>query len=79
MIVIGVLEAKTHLSELLDRAASGEEILITKRGKAIARLVSAEPFERKRAQEAYEKLIELRKGTTLGGLSWTALRDEGRR
>jgi prevent-host-death family protein len=79
MTTIGALEAKTHLSELLDRAARGEEIVITKHGKPVARLVGAESFDRKRAHEAYEKLIELRKGTTLGGLSWKALRDEGRR
>ncbi len=79
MTVIGALEAKTHLSELLDRAASGEEIVITKHGKPVARLVGAQPFDRKRAEEAYKKLIELREGTTLGGLSWKALRDEGRR
>jgi prevent-host-death family protein len=74
-----VLEAKTQLSELLDRAANGEEIVITKHGKPVARLVGAVPFDRARAQAAYDKLIELRQGSTLGGLSWKALRDEGRR
>jgi len=36
---VGAFEAKTHFSELLDRAERGEEILITKRGKAVARLM----------------------------------------
>ena len=31
--------AKTHLSELVDRAAKGEEIVIAKAGNALARLV----------------------------------------
>lgn len=34
-------EAKTHLLRLLDEAAAGEEIEITKRGRPVARLVSA--------------------------------------
>lgn len=38
-MVINVHEAKTHLSRLLDRAASGEEIVIARAGKPIARLM----------------------------------------
>jgi prevent-host-death family protein len=34
-----VHEAKTHFSELLDRARRGEEVIIAKAGKAYARLV----------------------------------------
>ena len=39
---VGVHEAKTHLSRLLDEVASGHEIEITNRGRAVARLVPAE-------------------------------------
>ncbi len=39
MTVINVHEAKTHLSRLLARAAGGEEIVIAKAGKPVARLV----------------------------------------
>ena len=35
MIEVGAFEAKTHLSALLEKVKSGEEVLITKRGKAI--------------------------------------------
>jgi hypothetical protein len=35
-------------------------------------------IERERADKAFEKLKQLRTRTTLGGLSWKALRDEGR-
>ena len=38
-MVINVYEAKTHLSKLLDRAAGGEEIVLGKSGKPLARLV----------------------------------------
>ena len=36
---VNVYEAKTHLSQLLDRAAAGEEIVIARNGRPIARLV----------------------------------------
>lgn len=36
---VGLYEAKTHLSSLVDRAAEGEEIVISKSGKPKARLV----------------------------------------
>lgn len=38
-MVINVYEAKTQLSKLLDRAAGGEEIILGKSGKPMARLV----------------------------------------
>ena len=37
---VGVHEAKTHLSRLLDDVAGGEEVLITRRGEPVARLVA---------------------------------------
>jgi prevent-host-death family protein len=36
---VGLYEAKTHLSSLVDRAARGEEIVISKSGRPRARLV----------------------------------------
>ena len=36
---VGVHEAKTNLSKLLERVSAGEEIAITRRGEEIARLV----------------------------------------
>lgn len=40
---VGVHEAKTHLSRLLDQVAAGEEIEITNRGRVVARLVGPVP------------------------------------
>ena len=79
MFTVGVFEAKTHLSSLLERVERGEEVLITRHGKAVARLVPAAVAERARVDEAIAKLKSLRAGSTLGGLSWRELRDEGRR
>ncbi len=41
MSTISLAEAKARLSELIDRAEAGEEICITRRGKAVARLLPA--------------------------------------
>ncbi|MGH8575455.1 MAG: type II toxin-antitoxin system Phd/YefM family antitoxin [Gammaproteobacteria bacterium] len=79
MITVGAFEAKTHLSTLLERVSQGEEIVITRHGKAVARLVPAAAADRSRIDQAIAKLKALRKGCTLGGLSWKELRDEGRR
>lgn len=37
---VNVYQAKTHLSQLLDRAAAGEEIIIARAGRPVARLVA---------------------------------------
>lgn len=44
--VINVHEAKAHLSELLERAHAGEEIVLSKYGKPYARLVPLEKLEK---------------------------------
>ena len=41
---VNVHEAKTHLSRLLERVESGEEIVIARAGKPIARLVPLVPL-----------------------------------
>jgi antitoxin (DNA-binding transcriptional repressor) of toxin-antitoxin stability system len=39
---VTLADAKTHLSELTERAAAGEEVIITKRGKPVARISQPE-------------------------------------
>lgn len=39
MDTVNLYEAKTHLSKLVERAAAGEEIVIAKAGRPLARLV----------------------------------------
>lgn len=79
MITVGAFEAKTHLSALLDKVEQGEEVLITKRGKPIAKLVPARVGDAAELEGVVARLKELRRKTTLEGLSWRELRDEGRR
>jgi prevent-host-death family protein len=47
---IGILEAKTHLSSCVDRALAGEEVVLTRHGKRLVKLVPVEPQARRRAQ-----------------------------
>ena len=78
MITVGAFDAKTHLSMLLDRVAAGEEVVITRHGKPVARMIGADAAEFGRREQVVARLRELRKTTRLDGLSWKALRDEGR-
>jgi len=48
-MVVNIHEAKTQLSRLLARVAAGEEIIIAKAGKPVARLVGYQGKERRRA------------------------------
>ena len=43
---VQIAQAKAHLSALLDRVEAGEEIIIARRGRAIARLVPEPPQPR---------------------------------
>ncbi len=45
---VSLYDAKTHLSSLVDRAAAGEEFVITKSGQPMARLVPLEHVRAKR-------------------------------
>ena len=45
---VNVHEAKTHLSKLLERVAMGEEVIIAKAGKPVAKLVSVERRTKRR-------------------------------
>lgn len=77
---VGAYEAKTHLSELLEKVEAGEEITITKHGAPVAKLVPvkkrASPEERIAAIGRIEKLAS---GLSLRGLKVKDLLSEGRR
>jgi prevent-host-death family protein len=80
METVGSFAAKTHLSQLLERASQGEEFIITKHGKPVARLVP--PRETKSTpdvQAAVEAMKQFRKGRTLAGMSIREMIEEGRR
>jgi prevent-host-death family protein len=77
---VGAYEAKTHLSELLEKVEAGEEITITKHGAPVAKLVPVKkevrPEERVAAIDRIQKLAA---GLSLDGLKVKDLIREGRR
>ena len=79
MKTIGAFEAKTHLAELLQEAAEGETILITRRGVPIAKLVTADHPEKHDLKAIVRNLRETRKAARLKGTTLRELIDEGRR
>ena len=80
MASIGAFEAKTHLSDLLDRVARGEKITITRHGVPAALLV---PVEEKEAKLSHGEIVEgmraLRKRVKRGKMSVREMVKEGRR
>jgi prevent-host-death family protein len=76
---VSTLEAKNRLSALLAEVAKGTEVVITKRGKPVARLMPIEPtFDRAKARRAAAGLREISREATLGGLKIKDLVNEGR-
>jgi prevent-host-death family protein len=58
---ISVYDAKTNLSRLLDRAAGGEEIVITRNGRPVAKLVAATAARKPRKLGMLKGRIRIRK------------------
>ena len=77
---VGAYQAKTHLSELLERVEAGDEITITKHGSPVAKLVPAN--KQSSADErtaAIQRIRTLSSGLSLGGLKVKDLIRQGRR
>jgi prevent-host-death family protein len=80
MVTFGAFEAKTHLSDLLDRVSKGETITITRRGVPVARLVPIEPHRPKLTPEQIsEEFRKFRESHPLNGITIRELIDEGKR
>jgi len=76
---IGAFDAKNKLAHLLDLAEKGEEIIITRHGKQVARLLPmAKAFDREAARQAVEELKKMRKGLRLDDATIKELINEGR-
>jgi prevent-host-death family protein len=58
-VVFNLYEAKTALSKLVDRAAAGEEIVIAKDGKPLARLVPLKGANATRAPGGWEGKVKV--------------------
>ncbi len=82
-MIIGAFEAKNKLAALLDRAEQGEEVVITRHGRPVAKLVAVgDVRDPQRTRLAVDGLHALAKELNLGPFDWSEwkeYRDEGRR
>jgi prevent-host-death family protein len=82
LIEIGAFEARNKLSALLDRVELGEVIVITRRGKPIAKLLpDTGEIEQSQASAASQRIRARAQEIKAGPFEWHALkgdRDAGR-
>lgn len=57
MSIVNVHQAKAHLSRLLTQVEAGEEIVIARRGKPVARLVACKPKGRRQPDILKGKIV----------------------
>ena len=75
---VGLFEAKQKLSELVERAASGERIGITRRGK-LAAVMGPAPAEKADVAGMFERIEQIRRrAKKIPGLTAKKLIEEGR-
>ena len=79
---VGAFEAKNKFGQLLDWVEHGEEVMITRHGKEVARLVPAQrTINREEARAAIQRIRARAEARKLGHFDWPewkAYRDEGR-
>jgi len=77
---VGTYDARNRLSELIDMAERGEEVIITRHGKPVAKLVKAEADDDqvRRAEAAVQWIFDNRGDNSLGDLQIKDLISEGR-
>ena len=80
---VGAFDAKTHFSEILERTSKGEEFVVTRHGKPVARVV---PYERGSSQDTeslvrkmrdFRKKVARRGPMRKPGETWKDLAHEG--
>lgn len=80
MSTIALTYAKAHFSELVERSARGEEIIVTRHDVPLVKLVPASRPSQQDIENLFAEMDEIREGTHLGEtLSIAVLKAEGRR
>ncbi|MCU1471486.1 MAG: Antitoxin [Glaciihabitans sp.] len=73
---VPLYDAKTHLSELGERAAAGEEIIVTKHGKPRFKLVAVDPPKRRPLPGSIDLGAAKEQWTALAEYDWFAPDEE---
>lgn len=82
MASIGIYEAKSRLSELIEKAEAGQEVTITRRGRPVVKLVRVRRQKEEVPADRAEVLAEIKafsKTLKLGRVNVRKLITEGRR
>ncbi|WP_456371192.1 type II toxin-antitoxin system Phd/YefM family antitoxin [Thermodesulfatator atlanticus] len=78
MAIIGVYEARTRFSEILDRVAQGERFVITRRGIPVAVIEPVSPQKKRKIEEVIAEIKRFRRKHKLSKLDIKELIEEGR-
>lgn len=76
MVEVGAFEAKNTLGSLLDRVENGEEVLITRHGRPVARLVpNIDSVDREQVKKAMARILA-RASAVGGSFDWNEFRQD---
>jgi len=77
---VGTFEAQTRFTTLLDLVELGEEVIITRNGRPVARLLAFSHGKARDArQSAIRRISDAAEDLSLGGIGWRDHRDAGRK
>jgi prevent-host-death family protein len=76
---IGIYDARSKLSELIERVQSGEEVVLTRHGEPVARLVPEKRRLKRSRAAAVTRIRALARKLDIRDLDIRKLIEEGRR
>ncbi len=76
---IGICDARARLSELIERVESGEEVVLTRHGEPVARLVPEKPPRRRSRVAAVTRIRALARKLNIRDVAVRKLIEEDRR
>jgi prevent-host-death family protein len=76
---IGIYDARAKLSELIERVQSGEEVVLTRHGEPVARLVPEKPRQKRSRAAAVTRIRALARKLNIRDVDVRKLIEEGRR
>ena len=60
IVQIGAFDAKTHFSQILEKVENGDDFIVTRRGKPVAKIIPYEEKKQMTRKEVFEELREMR-------------------
>jgi prevent-host-death family protein len=78
METVGIYEARTRLSELIEKVGKGEEVTVTRHGVPVARIIPVDGEKKLAVRDAIEAMKKFGRGKSLRGLSLKKMIREGR-